>query len=247
MKQKKEKNRKRIISLILIFIVAFALVCTVYLSDYYHASEAAMKALDLPPASLEILRSDHRIDVIPPNPIAGMIFYPGGKVQYEAYVPLLEACAEKGILCIMPKMPGNLAVLDMNAADGIQGDYPQISKWYMAGHSLGGAMAANYAASHADSFSGLILLAAYSTKDLTQSGLQIISIYGSEDGVLNMDKMAQSRTNLPESAKEHIIDGGCHAFFGSYGSQDGDGAPTISRESQIRQTADLIEAFLLIA
>lgn len=229
----------------LLIIIAFVIVGTVYLSDYYHASAAAMNALEMPPPAMEILKSDNRIDIVPKEPIAGVIFYPGGKVQYEAYVPLLEACAENGILCVMPKMPGNLAVLNMNAADGIQEEYPQISNWYLAGHSLGGAMAANYIAAHTDAYSGLILLAAYSTKDLSQSDLHVLTIYGSEDGVLNMEKLKQTRSNLPEDANEFIIKGGCHSYFGSYGDQDGDGIPTITRESQISQTADAIESFVL--
>ena len=231
--------------IILLIIIALGAVCAIYLSDYYHASAEAMNDLQSPPASIEVLQNDHRIDLIPADPIAGLIFYPGGKVQFEAYVPLLEACAEKGILCVMPKMPGNLAVLDPNAADGIQADYPQISKWYMGGHSLGGVMAANYIASHTDDFSGLVLLAAYSTKDLTQSGLRVISIYGSEDGVLNMEKMQASKQNLPQDAAESVIEGGCHAYFGSYGEQDGDGKAEISREAQIGQAAAAIEAFVL--
>lgn len=229
----------------LLIIIAFVIVGTVYLSDYYHASAAAMNALEMPPPAMEILKSDNRIDIVPKEPIAGVIFYPGGKVQYEAYVPLLEACAENGILCVMPKMPGNLAVLNMNAAAGIQEEYPQISNWYLAGHSLGGAMAANYIAAHTDAYSGLILLAAYSTKDLSQSDLHVLTIYGSEDGVLNMGKLKQTRSNLPEDANEFIIKGGCHSYFGSYGDQDGDGIPTITRESQISQTADAIESFVL--
>lgn len=244
MNQKKQKNSKWTLLIILLILAALVAMCAVYLSDYYHASKEAMSALDYPPANVEILRSPDRIDVIPQNPVAGMIFYPGGKVAFESYVPLLEACAEKGILCIMPKMPGNLAVFDMNAADGMQQDYPQISKWYLSGHSLGGAMAANYAASHAEAYSGVILLAAYSTKDLTQTNLQALTIYGSEDGVLNMEKLMQYHSNLPEAAQELVIEGGCHAFFGSYGEQDGDGSPSISRESQIQQTAEAIASFV---
>ncbi len=36
---------------------------------------------------------------------------------------------------------------------------------------------------------GLVLLAAYSTADLTDSGLRVYSTYGSEDGVLNREKI----------------------------------------------------------
>ena len=71
----------------------------------------------------------------------------------------------------------------------------------------------------------------------------MISIYGSEDGVLNREKYAEYRRNLPAAFEEHIIQGGCHAGFGSYGPQDGDGVPTITGEEQIAETARLLTAF----
>lgn len=180
---------------------------------------------------------------VPQEPTAGLIFYPGGKVEHTAYAPLLRACAEKGILCALVRMPGNLAVLDANAADGLPKKHSEITIWYIAGHSLGGAMAANYAAAHSDDYSGLILLAAYSTKDLTQTSLRVLSVYGSEDGVMNRETYKKNWANLPADTTEVILEGGCHAQFGSYGLQDGDGIPTISREEQIRQTAEAIAAF----
>lgn len=140
-------------------------------------------------------------------------------------------------------MPGNLAVLDVNAADGLREKHPGITTWYLAGHSLGGAMAANYAAAHAEDFDGLILLAAYSTKDLTQTSLRVLSVYGSEDGVMNLESYEKNRTNLPAGATEIILEGGCHAQFGNYGPQDEDGTPAISGEEQIRQTVEAIVAF----
>ena len=156
----------------------------------------------------------------------------------------MRACAENGILCALVRMPGNLAVLDANAADGLQQEHPEIMTWYIAGHSLGGAMAANYAAAHSENFAGLILLAAYSTKDLTQTTLRVLSVYGSEDGVMNRGSYEKNRANLPADTTEVILDGGCHAQFGSYGPQDGDGIPTISGEEQVRQTAEAIAAFV---
>lgn len=152
----------------------------------------------------------------------------------------MEACAERGILCVLVHMPGNLAVLDINAADGIQEQYPEIDHWYMAGHSLGGSMAAAYLEKHTEEFDGLILLAAYSTKDIKNSGKDVLSVYGSEDKVLQMDSYEKYRKNLPDYFTEQIIPGGCHAYFGSYGPQDGDGIPQISNEEQIQITADAI-------
>ena len=56
----------------------------------------------------------------------------------------MKACADKGVLCVLIEMPFNLAVLDMNAAEGIRVKYPEIENWYIGGHSLGGSMAASY-------------------------------------------------------------------------------------------------------
>lgn len=225
-------------------LAALFLVLTVgviaYLSDYYHASKSAFQKLENPPETVEVLRSDQRIVFSPEHPSAGLIFYPGGKVEFEAYTPLLEACAENGILCVLPHMPGNLAVLDENAADGIAEEYPEIHSWYLAGHSLGGTIAAIYAEKHPNDYSGLILLASYSTKNLSESGLKVLSMYGSEDGVMNRENYAKNRAMLPSDAREIVIDGGCHAYFGSYGEQAGDGAPKISQREQQRQTVSEI-------
>ena len=105
-------------------------------------------------------------------------------------------------------------------------------------------MAAGYAAAHEKDFDGLILLAAYSTKDLTGTPLRVLSVYGSGGGGMNQDSYEKNRANLPADTTEIVLDGGCHAQFGSYGSQDGDGVPTISGEEQVRQTAEAIVAFV---
>ena len=157
----------------------------------------------------------------------------------------MQACAEKGILCIIVEMPFHLAVFDINAANGIQEEYPQIEHWYMGGHSLGGSMAASYLAKHTDEYEGLILLGSYSTADLSDNELEVLSIYGSEDQVLNREKYNDNIRNLPKDFKEMVIEGGCHAYFGMYGAQDGDGTPSISNSQQILQTAAYIAQMIL--
>ena len=140
-------------------------------------------------------------------------------------------------------MPFNLAVFDINAAKGITEKLPDIEKWYIGGHSLGGSMAASHAAKNADLYEGLVLLASYSTSDISSSGLDVISLYGSEDRVLNLDKYVEYKANLPADFDEYVIEGGCHAGFGSYGAQKGDGIPSISGEEQLQLTAQLLTDF----
>lgn len=60
------------------------------------------------------------------------------------------------------------------------------------------------------------------------------------DSVMNRVKYDENKANLPRDYTEIIIDGGCHAYFGMYGTQDGDGKPAISNEKQISLTAEHI-------
>lgn len=205
-------------------------------------------------AALAALEGDDKVQVVQqndeiaflgpdrdPDNTYGLVFYPGAKVDYRAYAPLLHKLASRGWICIDVSMPLDLAILDQDAATDAMSQYPQVEHWYIAGHSLGGAMGANYASSHADSLEGLVLLAAYSTQDISSSSLNVLSVYGSNDGVLNREKYVSNRANLPDSAKELIISGGNHAQFGSYGEQRGDGAAGISAEQQIAQTVRFIQ------
>ena len=168
----------------------------------------------------------------------GLVFYPGGKVEYGAYAPLMRRLQSRGVLCVLCRMPFNLAVFRPDAAAGVAEMFPEVSRWYIGGHSLGGVMAADYAAKHPGDFDGLLLLAAYAAADLSGSGMKTLSVYGSEDGVLNRGSYEKNRVNLPADAGELVIEGGCHAFFGNYGEQKGDGVPTVSRETQLTLTAD---------
>lgn len=170
----------------------------------------------------------------------GIIFYPGGKVEYTAYEPLMKSLADKGFFCVLVRMPYNLAVLNIDAANGIQEQYPSIKSWYMMGHSLGGSMAGTYLVNNYRDFDGLILLASYVSDDLKHTDLDVISIYGTEDGVLDRNKYEKYKVNLPDGYDEMIIQGGNHAYFGVYGEQKGDGKALISNEEQIRRTVSVI-------
>ncbi|MBQ2552639.1 MAG: alpha/beta hydrolase [Treponema sp.] len=210
--------------------------------SYQHDFDQPAVLSDAPGVTLQ--NHNETIVVNPASPSENaLIFYPGGSVDYASYLPLLVKCAKNGVKCFLPQMPYDLAILEISAADRLRSDYPEIKNWYIGGHSLGGAMAASYVASHAQSFKGLVLLAAYSTKDLKSSGLKVLSLYGSKDGVLKMDNYGKCLSNLPSGYEEHVIEGGNHGQFGSYGFQKGDNEAGISAYAQQTAAADFIGEF----
>ena len=169
---------KEILIGVLVAVLALVIGCVIYINDNYEASEAAMALIETPAEDIHLIVDEAgRMVFEPDDATSGIIFYPGGKVEAESYAPLLSALAEEGILTVLVPMPVNLAVLDPDAAEGIVEEFSYIENWYMAGHSLGGAMAASYLAEQTESdyFKGLILLAAYSTEDLTKTDFIIFS------------------------------------------------------------------------
>ena len=240
-KRSDKRRKKRIIvwSSVAAVLLMLVIGCGRYLGDYYRADMTVIEGY-MTEHPVEKQALSEKVTVYCPEgeefPVNGLIFYPGGKVEALAYEPLLKALASEGMFCVLVEMPFNLAVLDMDAADGIPAQYPQIENWYIGGHSLGGSMAASYLSKHAEEYDGLVLLGSYSTADLSQSELSVLSVYGSNDLVMNRDKYQEYRSNLPADFCEIVIDGGCHAYFGMYGPQDGDGIPTITNEEQIDLT-----------
>ena len=225
-------------------LLLFCIAAGFYLHDVSHADTTALTALQSTDTVSVLHPDDNAYVFAPQHPDAGLIFYPGGKVEYTAYAPLMQQLAEQNILCILVKVPLNLAFFDIDAADGYAGLYPDVPQWYVGGHSLGGVAAANYLADHADLYDGILLAASYSNVDLSDLSLRAFSIYGDCDGVLNMEQLEKNSSMLPDDTEYVIVTGGNHAQFGSYGPQKNDGEATISAEDQVQQTAQNFRRFV---
>ena len=176
----------------------------------------------------------------------GIVFYPGGLVDPVSYAPLLKRIATSGVSCFLVEMPLNLAVLSPNRAKNILKDNPEIRRWILAGHSLGGSMAAKFAYYNQGRVDGLILLASYPGKDtsLSESGIHVLSIYGSNDKVLDIEALESGKALLPEGTTYLTLRGGNHAQFGYYGPQRGDGDALITLLEQQEMTVSAILSFI---
>lgn len=235
MKNTKSSISKKLLIAVGIVVLLLALCVGAFLwyaSDYYRAEDVA----------LEVAAQDSGISVqgnltilSPTAPSdTAIIFYPGAKVEPEAYLPLLEQIQQTGVTCILVRMPFHMAIFDADAAEEVMQQFPDIRHWYMAGHSMGGAMASQFASDHPDEIDGLILLGAYIYGDYPDE--KTLTVYGS------LNQSVEDHIDYTENIVE--IEGGNHAQFGNYGPQKGDLPATISAEEQQKQTVDAIEHFL---
>jgi pimeloyl-ACP methyl ester carboxylesterase len=165
-------------------------------------------------------------------------------VDYRVYSPVLHQIAAQGYFVAVVKVAINLAFFDVNAADHVISQYPNIQHWAVGGHSLGGVAASSYASQHLDVLDGLVFWASYPADDsLTNAAIKVLSVYGTND-MAGMETFDKSRVQLPADAQFVVINGGNHAQFGSYGPQAGDNVAEISAEEQWMQTTEATVKFL---
>ncbi|MEI8240352.1 MAG: alpha/beta hydrolase [Actinomycetota bacterium] len=167
---------------------------------------------------------------------SGLVFYPGAKVDPRAYAHILRPIAEAGYQVIIVKFPYNLAVLSPSAADDVVGKADGIDHWVVGGHSLGGVMASRFAKANRHELAGLLLWASYPSGSMaSRTGLDIVSVSGTNDGLATPADIEASKANLPADTRYVAVQGGIHAYFGDYGPQSGDGTSTISRDAAQQQ------------
>jgi hypothetical protein len=171
----------------------------------------------------------------------GLVFLPGAKVDALAYVATFaDTVVEDGVTVVITRPWLNLAFFDLRPLSTFTGLAPDVRAWAVGGHSLGGVRACQLAG-HADA---LVLFASYCANDLSASGLPVLSLAGSDDGLSTPQKIADAASQLPAGATFVEIPGASHASFGAYGPQPGDGTPTADPAEVDRLIAEQLDAFL---
>jgi hypothetical protein len=229
------KNKRLKIALITIFSLIVLLVCAffIYASVYYRADSVATAVLQ----STAVTRGEDNLVIVSPAQPGdtALIFYPGAKVEHIAYLPILQQISQSSnITCILVKMPFNMAIFDVNAADEVIAQFPEIKHWYVGGHSMGGAMASSFASNNQEKVQGLILLGAYVYGDYPPE--KSLTIYGT------FNTSVADAINYSDNIV--VIEGGNHAQFGNYGKQTGDPDATISSEEQQNIAVIAIDEFI---
>ena len=176
-----------------------------------------------------------------------LIVYSGGKVEPEAYRYLGEALAPSGIQTVILGFPQELAIFAPNRADEVLAALPAGEKVYLAGHSLGGVVAAQYVENHPGRIAGLILLGSYPADNVSLRGqkLRVLDLEAEHDGLSTPAKVEDGLKRLPADTELIKLPGAVHAYFGRYGAQAGDGQPTATREATEARIVEAVRGFIL--
>ncbi|GAA3218012.1 hypothetical protein GCM10017691_00460 [Pseudonocardia petroleophila] len=176
----------------------------------------------------------------PSGPVSdvGVVFYPGARVDPRAYLALLRPLADDGHPVVVVKPPLDIALL---VGAPPFDDHPEVSRWVVGGHSLGGTAAAMV---DDPRVAGLLLWASYPADDQSSRDLPTLSVSGDRDGLATPADIADTAPRLPAGARLVTVPGGVHAFFGDYGEQPGDGVPATDRATAQRQIVEASRAFV---
>lgn len=234
----KRKTGLLIVIIIAAFLIVFSAGFLAYTGVYYHADAQSVAAL-VSDEQVAVLQTFYGWYFDGPSEDRALVFYPGAKVEETAYAPFLHSLAAEGIDVCLVKTPFRLAILGINSAESVIKQH-EYSHWYIGGHSMGGAAAAIYAANHGEQVEGLVLCAAFPTKAI-QEDMKVVSLYGSEDHVIDLSSTEKGRSLVSSSNYvEYVINGGNHAQFGNYGAQRGDGQASLSAQDQQMEAIEVI-------
>ncbi|OPY27623.1 MAG: Alpha/beta hydrolase family protein [Methanobacterium sp. PtaU1.Bin242] len=240
------KSKKKLIPLIIGVILLIAIASfAIYVSDYYQADNRALAALKST-ESYNVVDNSDSITFTPTEnkSSTGVIIYPGAKVEAGSYAVIASQLATNGYTTIIVKMPFNLAIFGVNKADMIISSHNEITSWVIAGHSLGGVFASDYALNHQDKIKGIIYLAAYPSSNASNASFKSLSIRGALDNLTTSKDISENLDKFPARTTFITITGGNHYNLGDYGVQQGDNNSTITREEQQKITLAYILEFL---
>ncbi len=241
---KKKKDIKLIIliGIISLFVIIGGSLIS-YVSTYSKANEDAIKAMESN-QFVEVINTKKYIAYEPVNTYTkGLVIYPTKLVEPTIYSRLCQDLASRNILVVVAKMPLNLPSLGKSAGNKILEEYKDVSNWYLAGHLTGGITASKYLKDNYQKYKGMIYLGSYSNNYLNEN-LKLLSILGTKDSVINIDKFNKSANSYLKNADFIEIKGGNHTQFGDFDLARKDSKASISYTEQRIQTLNAIMTFM---
>ena len=248
-----KKKNKIVLGFLLTLLLLFAIGFAALKNFTYQPSLSAIEAATTH-SSYQVKETTDGV-LFKPNkktlPLS-IIFYQGALVNQKSYSIWASKLASEGYPVYLIHHPLNLAVTNKNKAQSLVNTYT-IKDYVIGGHSLGGVMASRYAhnkqidpTTDMGHLRGVFFLASYpdSKGSLKNTALPVLSVTGSNDGLLNQKSYLESKNFLPQNSIYSSIEGGNHAGFGSYGNQKGDNQAVISNKEQQNKLYSTLSSWL---
>lgn len=239
-----ERIMRRVVAAIglLVVVLLLAALAFVFWANIVLRGErtAAVEAWSNP--AIEITVAEHAIVLRPAEGAngSGLVFLPGARVDPYAYLYKLSGIVEEGVTVVIAEPLLNFALLDQRPLDTFTAAAPEVERWLVGGHSLGGVRACQLA--EGSEVAGLVLFASYCANDLSATRLDVLSIAGSEDLLSTPQKIADAAHLLPAATNFVTVEGLNHAGFGDYGAQPGDGESTLTDAQERSAITDLLRS-----
>jgi pimeloyl-ACP methyl ester carboxylesterase len=192
----------------------------------------------------DVLVEDGRFLTLRPRRVPermGVVVYPGAYVDIHGYVPTLKPVAAAGYRVVIVPMPFELAVFGIDRVLDVQAANPDVKRWALVGHSVGGAMGPLFASRHPDALAGVIIWDSYppSMAKFAAYPKPVWHIHRARPDGSPPPSFAAERGEFPKDSVWVPIRGGIHMQFGSFaeGGYQEDWPAGISREAQQAQVA----------
>ena len=225
--------------------LSWAVISTLWLANSFRTQGVDHAFLQSSPAIMVRDEAD-ALEFLPTAPTGStaLIFFCGSGVSAHAYAPLLRPIAEAGYAVFIVKLPLRFALLESHKRAAVErartllATHPEITRWVVSGHSLGGALACRWIQTVPAGISSMVLIGTTHPKsdDLSSVRMPVTKVYASNDGVAPPDKTLANSRLLPAHTRWVEVKGGNHSQFGHYGHQLFDGGASIDREEQQRIT-----------
>jgi hypothetical protein len=235
----------QMIPFIFVLCILFLLVFF-WIRKQHRPLECALKLIETPDGDVTVLKeSDGSYCFSPVNGTdTAVILYPGSKVENTCYALTAHFLAKHNIACFLPHLPKNLSLLDPDRAIRIKAAHPEIHRWILCGHSMGGIAIQKCALKHPEAFCGLVILAARIKGDFSRSSIPIMQITATKDVIVTEKRIKRQKFPNPGKFRKISIEGGCHSGFSAYETKYDRGIPDISRQEQLQQIHQALIEFM---
>lgn len=221
------------------FLYVIAILMLTIIGSLFYYNKAFPEALEI----ASIMEKDGNDYYFNGDSNVGFIIFSGAKADEKAYSYMAKLLNEAGHTVVIPKVLFHMSATGINHGFEIMESNPEIEKWVLIGHSLGGLPISHIAVKEPDKLHGIAFLASYMITDLSEIDISAIRITASNDKIMNKNRMEEHLDYLPENSISIVLEGANHQGFAACGSLSSDGEATMSWKEQQEQTVRLILDF----